>query len=102
MPRHAVPGSTAPAEVATPESTEQGVSDAPWTVIVWDDPVNLMDYVVFVFQDVFGFGVEKATRLMFAVHNEGKAVVFSGLREPAELAVYRLHRYGLWATMEKS
>lgn len=69
---------------------------------MWDDPVNLMDYVVYVFQDVFGFGVDKATKLMLAVHNEGKAVVFSGMREPAELAVYRLHRYGLWATMDKS
>ncbi|MCZ7534034.1 MAG: ATP-dependent Clp protease adapter ClpS [Acidimicrobiia bacterium] len=91
---------TAPAHSADIE--EKTTSDLPWNVIVWDDPVNLMDYVVYVFQDVFGFGVDKATKLMLAVHNEGKAVVFSGMREPAELAVYRLHRYGLWATMDKS
>lgn len=91
---------TAPAH--SPDTTEKGVPDSPWIVIVWDDPVNLMEFVVYVFQDVFGFGVEEATRLMLAVHNEGRAVVFSGMREPAELAVYRLHRYGLWATMEQS
>lgn len=90
------------APVHSPDIEERATSDLPWVVIVWDDPVNLMDYVVFVFQDVFGFGVDKATKLMLAVHNEGKAVVFSGMREPAELAVYRLHRYGLWATMEQS
>ncbi|KAA3639392.1 MAG: ATP-dependent Clp protease adapter ClpS [Armatimonadetes bacterium] len=86
----------------SPDIEERTTPDLPWVVIVWDDPVNLMDYVVYVFQDVFGFGVDKATKLMLAVHNEGKAVVFSGMREPAELAVYRLHRYGLWATMEQS
>ncbi|MEZ5175328.1 MAG: ATP-dependent Clp protease adapter ClpS [Acidimicrobiia bacterium] len=87
--------------VRSPELKERTKSDRPWIVIVWDDPVNLMDYVVFVFQDVFGFDAAKATRLMLAVHNEGKAIVYEGLREPAELAVYRLHRYGLWATMEQ-
>jgi ATP-dependent Clp protease adaptor protein ClpS len=93
---------TAPAHVTTPETFEHESPDRPWVVIVWDDPINLMDYVVYVFQDVFGFDVKKATRLMLAVHNEGKAVVFNGMREPAEMAVYRLHRYGLWATMEQS
>lgn len=93
---------TSPVEVVAPDSSDLERPDLPWNVIVWDDPVNLMDYVVYVFQDVFGFGVDKATRLMLMVHNEGKAVVFSGLREPAELCVYRLHRYGLWATMEQS
>lgn len=90
------------APVHSPDIKERTTPDLPWVVIVWDDPVNLMDFVVYVFQDVFGFGVDKATKLMLAVHNEGKAVVFSGMREPAELAVYRLHRYGLWATMEQS
>jgi len=92
---------TAPAPVQVPTDKEHLKADLPWVVIVWDDPVNLMDYVVFVFRDVFSLDVGKATQLMLLVHNEGKAVVFSGMREPAELAVYRLHRYGLWATMEQ-
>jgi ATP-dependent Clp protease adaptor protein ClpS len=92
---------TAPAPAYTPASSETTKPDLPWVVIVWDDPVNLMDYVVYVFQDVFGFDVATATKLMLMVHNEGKAAVFTGMREPAELAVYRLHRYGLWATMEQ-
>lgn len=91
-----------PAPTTTPEDLDHETPDLPWVVIVWDDPVNLMDYVVYVFQDVFGFDTDRATRLMLAVHNEGKAVVFNGMREPAELAVYRLQRYGLWATMEQS
>ncbi len=102
MPNHAVPSTTTPAPVTTPRPVDEDSPSLPWIVIVWDDPVNLMDYVVYVFQDVFGFSVEKATQLMLAVHNEGKAVVFAGLREPAEFNVYRLHRYGLWATMEQS
>lgn len=92
---------TAPAPTQAPVVRDHAEPDLPWVVIVWDDPVNLMDYVVYVFQDVLGFDVDKATKLMLQVHNEGKAVVFIGMREPAELAVYRLHRYGLWATMEQ-
>jgi len=88
--------------VVEPDVTERSDPDLPWVVIVWDDPVNLMDFVVYVFQQVFTFDLEKATSLMLSVHNEGKAVVFTGMREPAELAVYRLHNYGLWATMERS
>ena len=74
--------------------------DVPWIVIVWNDPVNLMDYVVFVFQKLFGYSREKATRLMLQVHHEGKAVVSDGSREKAEADVARLHAHGLWATME--
>jgi ATP-dependent Clp protease adaptor protein ClpS len=92
---------TAPAPTREPVVEEHIEPDLPWVVIVWDDPVNLMDYVVYVFRDVFGFDLATATKLMLQVHNEGKAAVFSGMREPAELAVYRLHRYGLWATMEQ-
>lgn len=92
---------TAPAPTREQVVEEHIEPDLPWVVIVWDDPVNLMDYVVYVFRDVFGFDLAKATKLMLQVHNEGKAVVFAGMREPAELAVYRLHRYGLWATMEQ-
>jgi ATP-dependent Clp protease adaptor protein ClpS len=70
--------------------------------VVWNDPVNLMAYVVFVFRKLFGFPKEKATRLMLQVHNEGRAIVASGPRERMEMDCFRLHHYGLWATMEQS
>jgi ATP-dependent Clp protease adaptor protein ClpS len=73
----------------------------PWVVIVWNDPVNLMSYVVYVFQKLFGFSREKATRLMLDVHHKGKAVVSQGNREQAEADVSRLHAHGLWATMQR-
>lgn len=76
--------------------------DGPWLVIVWNDPVNLMSYVTYVFQKLFGFSLEKATKLMLDVHRKGRAVVTSGPKERAELDVMRLHRYGLWATMEQA
>src|SRR6266545_4991119 len=64
------------------------------------DPVNLMSYVVYVLQKLFGYSREKATRLMLQVHHEGKAAVSEGTREKAEADVARLHAHGLWATME--
>jgi ATP-dependent Clp protease adaptor protein ClpS len=76
-------------------------TDLPWQVIVWNDPVNLMEYVVFVLRKLFGHTLEEATRLMLAVHNEGRATVSQGPRERAEMDCYRLHQYGLWATVEK-
>ena len=76
-------------------------SDRPWKVLVWDDPVNLMSYVAFVFRKLFGFSKAKAHRLMMLVHTEGKAVVSSGPKEKAENDVFRLHEHGLWATMEQ-
>lgn len=72
-----------------------------WVTIVWNDPVNLMSYVTFVLQKLFGYSLEKATQLMLDVHHKGKAVVASGTREQAEVHVFRLHEHGLWATMEK-
>jgi ATP-dependent Clp protease adaptor protein ClpS len=77
-------------------------SDRPWLVIVWNDPVNLMSYVTWVFQKLFGYSLEKATRLMLEVHHDGKSVVSSGSREKAELDCFRLHGHGLWATLTKS
>ncbi len=77
-------------------------TDKPWLVIVWNDPINLMSFVTFVFQKLFGYSKEKATSLMLDVHHKGRAVVSSGTRERAELDVYRLHEHGLWATMEPS
>ena len=93
--------STAPVELELPDLDENLEVDRPWIVIVWNDPINLMSYVTFVFQKLFGYSLEKATQLMLQVHNEGRAVVSSGTRESCEMDVYRLHQHGLWATMEQ-
>jgi ATP-dependent Clp protease adaptor protein ClpS len=90
----------APVEVDEPRSEDVVVPDRPWVVIVWNDPINLMSYVTFVFQKLFGYSRDKATKLMLDVHQKGKAVVSSGPREKAELDVFRLHEHGLWATMQ--
>lgn len=75
--------------------------ELPWVTIVWNDPVNLMSYVTYVFQKLFGYSEAHATKLMLKVHNEGKAVVSSGSREAMENDVARLHAAGLWATMQQ-
>ena len=92
--------STAPVEVDEPEVGEVPASDVPWIVLVWNDPINLMSYVTFVFQKLFGYSREQATALMLDVHHKGRAVVASGTREKCELDVFRLHEHGLWATMQ--
>jgi ATP-dependent Clp protease adaptor protein ClpS len=91
---------TAPVEIREPEVGEETATDKPWLVIVWNDPVNLMSYVVYVFQKLFGYSRKKATRLMRQVHEEGKAVVADGTREKCEGDAARLHAHGLWATIE--
>jgi ATP-dependent Clp protease adaptor protein ClpS len=92
-------------DVATVEPDVEEVTkvdlDRPWIVIVWNDPINLMAYVTYVFQKLFGYSKEKATKLMLDVHEKGRAVVSSGNREQAEMDVFRLHEHGLWATMEQ-
>jgi ATP-dependent Clp protease adaptor protein ClpS len=75
--------------------------DAPWQTVVWNDPVNLMSYVVHVFRTYFGFPVDVATRLMMAVHEQGHAVVATGAREQMELHAEAMHDYGLWATVRR-
>lgn len=70
-------------------------------MLVWNDPINLMSYVAFVLQKLFGYSREKATKLMLDVHQKGRAVVSSGTRSEAERDVFRLHEHGLWATMEQ-
>jgi ATP-dependent Clp protease adaptor protein ClpS len=90
----------APVEVEEPTTEDVAVPDRPWVVIVWNDPINLMSYVTYVFQKLFGYSKDKATKLMLDVHQKGKAVVSSGPREKAELDVFRLHEHGLWATMQ--
>jgi ATP-dependent Clp protease adaptor protein ClpS len=92
--------SVAPVEVKEPEIDEVVKPDTPWVVIVWNDPINLMSYVTFVLQKLFGYSRDKATKLMLDVHLKGKAVVSNGTREKAELDVFRLHEHGLWATMQ--
>jgi ATP-dependent Clp protease adaptor protein ClpS len=90
----------APVEVDRPDQDVHVDLDRPWIVIVWNDPINLMSYVTFVFQKLFGYSLEKATALMLDVHHKGRAIVSSGTRERAELDVFRLHEHGLWATMQ--
>ena len=73
-----------------------------WQTVVWNDPVNLMSYVVHVFREYFGFPRETAERLMLQVHNEGRAVVAEGAREQMELHASAMHDYGLWATVREA
>ena len=98
--------SAAPVEVperTAPDLDEQAVvvPDVPWVTIVWNDPVNLMSYVTWVFQEYFGYPKDKATKLMLDVHQEGRAVVSNGTREEMERDVEAMHGYGLWATLQK-
>jgi ATP-dependent Clp protease adaptor protein ClpS len=88
-------------EVEAPRAGTDQDQDRPWVVIVWNDPINLMSYVTMVFQKLFGYSRNHATRLMLEVHHDGKAVVATGNREKSELDVQRLHAYGLWATMQQ-
>ncbi|WP_377643730.1 ATP-dependent Clp protease adapter ClpS [Oryzobacter terrae] len=75
--------------------------DTPWVTIVWNDPVNLMTYVTYVLQTHFGYGREKAEKLMMDVHTQGRAVVANGSREAMEADTEALQGYGLWATFQK-
>jgi len=92
--------STAPVQVDDPDVGEVTDTDTPWIVLVWNDPINLMSYVTWVLQKLFGYSLEKATSLMLDVHHKGRAVVANGSREKCELDVFRLHEHGLWATMQ--
>ena len=93
---------TAPQRHDETTTAEDAAADRPWLVIVWNDPINLMSYVTWVLQKLFGYSHSKATKLMLDVHHKGKAVVSSGAREKAELDCFRLHAHGLWATMTRS
>jgi ATP-dependent Clp protease adaptor protein ClpS len=93
---------TAPERLDLPHAVEADELDLPWLVIVWNDPINLMSYVTWVLQKLFGYQKEQATRLMLQIHHEGRAVVASGSREKSELDCYRLHAHGLWATITKA
>ena len=92
---------TSPVELDEPDVESIVDLDKPWLVIVWNDPINLMSYVTFVLQKLFGYSRSKAEKMMLDVHHKGRAVVSSGSQEKAELDVSRLHEHGLWATMEQ-
>lgn len=83
-----------------PVGSEVVAEDKPWQTIVWNDPVNLMSYVTYVFQKLFGYSQEQATKLMLDVHHKGRAIVSSGSKEKMEGDVAKLHAAGLWATMQ--
>ena len=95
---------TTPAELeqtqVDPAVDELGAEDRPWLTIVWNDPVNLLSYVTYVFQTLFGYSRDKATKLMLDVHHKGRAVVTSGSKDKVEADVAKLHAAGLWATMQ--
>lgn len=95
--------STAPIELEQPEVADVDpleAADRPWTTVVWNDPVNLMSYVSYVFQTYFGYPRTKAEKLMMDVHQRGKAAVSNGSREEMERDVAAMHGYGLWATLQ--
>jgi ATP-dependent Clp protease adaptor protein ClpS len=90
-----------PVEIEETDLDDVTATDGPWQTVVWNDPVNLMSYVTFVFQQYFGFSREKAEKLMLQVHHDGRCIVSSGGREEMERDVRAMHEYGLWATLEK-
>lgn len=94
--------STSPVELDQPAVDEVTQLATPWVTIVWNDPVNLMSYVSFVFQQYFGYARSKAEQLMLEVHRDGKSVVSTGSREEMERDVQAMHEYGLWATMQRA
>jgi ATP-dependent Clp protease adaptor protein ClpS len=99
------PRSAAPSTIGTPtiekETREEEALDVPWQVVVHNDPVNLMSYVTMVFQRVFGYPRDKAEKHMLEVHQKGRSILWSGMRERGELYVQQLHGYLLLATLEK-
>jgi ATP-dependent Clp protease adaptor protein ClpS len=91
----------APAPAKAPGREERDQREFGWNVMVWNDPITLMSYVVLVFRRLFGYDHETATKLMLLVHNEGRAVVATQPREQAEVTVARLHAFGLQATLAR-
>jgi ATP-dependent Clp protease adaptor protein ClpS len=83
-----------------PTGDTVGAQERPWLTVVWNDPVNLMSYVTYVLQKLFGYSREQATKLMLDVHHKGKAIVSSGSKDKVEGDVAKLHAAGLWATMQ--
>ncbi|MHB1733353.1 MAG: ATP-dependent Clp protease adapter ClpS [Ferrimicrobium acidiphilum] len=94
--------STAPLLSPTEEKQEETLAEESWVTILWDDPVNLIPYVIYVLQMLFAFSKVKATELTMQVHRDGKAIVAAGAREDMENNVASLPRYGLWATVGRA
>ncbi|MCZ2404120.1 ATP-dependent Clp protease adapter ClpS [Paenarthrobacter sp. Z7-10] len=92
---------TAPRTERETETTALSAPDVPWVLIIWNDPVNLMSYVSYVFQSYFGYSEAKAGELMMQVHSEGKSAVAHGSKEKMEAHAAAMHGYGLWATVQK-
>ncbi len=93
---------SAPMPVETELPDDAVLLDRPWVTVVWNDPVNLMSYVTYVFETYFRYDRKKAEKLMLEVHNDGRSTVSSGSREEMERDVQAMHEYGLWATLEKA
>lgn len=96
------PGSTLPRGSTDLDPEQLTLSRRPYQVVVWNDPVNLMSYVSWVFRTYFGHSKERAEQLMMQVHTEGRSIVASGARETAERDVTAMHSYGLQATLEQA
>ncbi|WP_131105233.1 ATP-dependent Clp protease adapter ClpS [Ornithinimicrobium sufpigmenti] len=92
---------TSPQEGGRVALLDRPETDQPWITLVWNDPVNLMSYVTWVFQTHFGYSRAKAEKLMMDVHTEGRAVVSTGTREKMEADTEAMHGYGLWATFQQ-
>jgi ATP-dependent Clp protease adaptor protein ClpS len=92
---------TSPQEGGQVALLDRPGTDRPWITLVWNDPVNLMSYVTWVFQTHFGYTRAQAEKLMMDVHTEGRAVVSTGTREKAEADTEAMHGYGLWATFQQ-
>ena len=91
-----------PIEETRLEADEVPETDRPWVTVVWNDPVNLMSYVSFVFRSHFGYSEAKADALMMEVHQNGRSVVSTGTREKVEADVAAMHGFGLWATLQRA
>lgn len=94
-------GATAEPDIFQEEETTTE-ADTPWNVVAHNDPITKMNYVTMVFQKLFGYSKKKAEVHMLEVHHKGRSIVWSGVRERAELYVQQLHGYQLLATLEKA
>jgi len=93
-------GATQPNLLPKEETRTELALEGVWRVVVLNDPVNLMSYVVMVFKKVFGFDEQTARKKMLEVHEQGRSIVWSGLREKAEAYVFTLQQWHLTATLE--
>lgn len=85
-----------PAPVPAPQTQLAGM----WRVVLLNDPVNRMSYVVMVLRRVFGFEEERARRHMLEVHETGRSVLWAGTREQAEAYMFALQQWHLTAVIQ--